>query len=199
MLGKIQYSKPRQHVGQHVSPNVGQHVGTVCGCLKFSCDINSSLTLLSSWSIKHVCWRFLLFAFNILFVSSVFAHRIEYVLPIGNMPVMMVVIFGLFFIKGLAIFMTPTAMSSGWLWPTLFLPQCIITNNVAFCKEISRAVHNTITTDNQVRSTFKIVLPNMSVSSQTCRNRLTNYNDWCGRVLEKFFQERICFLPSKFV
>ena len=35
LLGEIYYSKPRQHVGQHVSPNVGQHDRTVCWRLKW--------------------------------------------------------------------------------------------------------------------------------------------------------------------
>ena len=46
-------------------------------------------------------------------------------------------------------------------------------------------IFNAITSDTQVKSVFKILLPNMLVSSQTCCNRVTNYNDWCGRVLQK--------------
>ena len=94
----------------------------------------------------------------------------------------MVVIFGWFFIKVSAIFMTATAIPSGWLSSTLFVPQCMIINNVVCGKEITRAFHKTFSTQSP-----PIVSPNISVSSQSCCNRVTNYNDWCDRVLQKFF------------
>ena len=86
-------------------------------------------------------------------------------------------------------------------WLTLVHIICAAVYNHKQCCALQRNVprspsdiFNAITTDSQVKSIFKIVLPNMSVF-QTCWNRVTNYNDWCGRVLQKFFVERKCFLP----
>ena len=42
--------------------------------------------------------------------------------------------------------MTHMAKPSDWLWSILFVPQCIITNNVMCCKEISRPLHKTFST-----------------------------------------------------
>ena len=39
----------------------------------------------------------------------------------------------------------------------------------------------------------------MLVSSQTCCNQITNYKDWCSRVLQKLFVKRMCFLAPKLV
>ena len=61
------------------------------------------------------------------------------------------------------------------------------------------ALFNSITTDTQIKRILKIVLPNISVSSEISHNGVTNYNHCCGRVLQKFFLESMCFLPSKFV
>ena len=95
---------------------------------------------------KYVCRRFLHFTFNILFVLSIFTCRKEYILSLGNMPLMMVLIFWCLLVKVLAIFMIPTAISSGWFWSTLFVPQCMIKSDVVCCTEISRALHKTFST-----------------------------------------------------
>ena len=110
---------------------------------KVSSNFKTLLTHSSSCSSKFACGRSMHFAFNMLFVSSILTRRKEYVLSLGNIPVMMIVIFIWFFIKISTIFMTPLAMPSGLLWSTLFVPQCIITNNVVCCKEISRTLHKT--------------------------------------------------------
>ena len=42
---------------------------------KFSSNVKSLLTQLSSWSIKYVCGRFMHFTFTMLFVSSILPRR----------------------------------------------------------------------------------------------------------------------------
>ena len=73
---------------------------------------------------------------------------------------------------------------------------CVLQRNI-LCSPYD--IFNTIFTDTQVKGIFKIAPPNMLVSCQTCCNRVTNYNDWCSRILQKFFLERKCFPPPKFV
>ena len=61
---------------------------------------------------------------------------------------------------------------------------------------LSESIFNGITTDTQIKSILKIVPPNISVSSQTSHNQITNDNDSCGTVLQKLFL--LCFLLPKF-
>ena len=78
---------------------------------------------------------------------------------------MKVFIFGCFFAKVLAIFMIPTAIHFRWFWSTLFVPQCIITNDVVCGKEISRGLY-------EIFSTRSPLIPKVSASlkwfPQTC-------------------------------
>ena len=72
------------------------------------------------------------------------------------------------------------------------MPQCIATNNVVHGKEISCALHKTFSARSTLIPTnriVKMVSPNMSVSSTSSRNRVTNYSDWWSSILQKSFLE----------
>ena len=67
--------------------------------------------------------------------------------------------------------MIPPAISFGWFWSTLLVPQCIITNDLVCDKELSRAHYKAFLTRSslipKLSASLKEFLQTTSVPSQT--------------------------------